>query len=143
VSWIPDVPFQGTDGDLAAQARRLVHGWDGSSGSLASTIWELLPWSWAADYFFNLGDYLNSQRNGAGAIAQLGCVMAHSVTRQSQRVTSAVTFPGTITARGGWFTYETKSRVLATAGLSTRVPFLSARQLVTLSSIATSFGPGI
>lgn len=138
VSWIPEVPFTGTNGELASLARHLIHGWDRSSGAIASTIWNLLPWSWAADYFFNLGDYLDSQRNGAGAIAQLGCVMQHSRTVQTQVITSAATYPGECIAKSGCFVYETKSRVLATAGLSTVVPFLSARQLVTLSSIASS-----
>lgn len=142
VKWIPSVPFTGTNGDLAQQARLLIHGWDGSSGSIASTIWNLLPWSWAIDYFLNLGDYLDSQRNGAGAIAQLGCVMQHSRVEQQQVITSAATFPGAVVAKPGRYVFETKSRVLATAGLSTVVPFLSGRQLVTLSSIAQSLGRG-
>jgi hypothetical protein len=68
--------------------------------------------------------------------------MEHSRTEQHQIVDVAVTYPGFVNASPGSFVYETKSRVLATAGLSTTVPFLSARQLVTLSSIAISLGQG-
>jgi hypothetical protein len=142
VHWIPSAPSLGDGSALAQQARFLVHGWDASPGALASILWNALPWSWFSDYFFNLGDYLDSQRNGAGAIAELGCVMEHSRTEQHQIVDVAVTYPGFVNASPGSFVYETKSRVLATAGLSTTVPFLSARQLVTLSSIAISLGQG-
>lgn len=138
VQWIPQVPFKGTDGELASLARRIVHGWDLSLGSYSSTLWNLLPWSWFSDYFFNLGDYLDSQRNGVGAVARLGCVMTNIRTVWSQEVKKPV--QPNITASAGHYILEQKFRVLASAGLSATVPFLSAGQLVTLSSIAQSLG---
>jgi hypothetical protein len=135
VQWVPDVPFRGTDGELAQQARYLIHGWDFSGAALASILWEALPWSWFIDYFTNVGDYLNSNRNGAGAVAQMGCVMEHRTTQQSHIVTFTDVYSK---ATPGVFTYETKSRVLASAGITARLPFLSAGQLVTLSSLAQS-----
>jgi hypothetical protein len=138
VQWVPDVPFRGTDGDLNALARRIVHGWDLSLGGITATMWNLLPWSWFSDYFFNLGDYLDGQRNGVGAVARLGCVMTHHRTEWKQTVTTSS--PANVRPSPGWYTYEQKFRVLASAGLTATVPFLSGRQLVTLSSIAESLG---
>lgn len=138
VQWVPSVPFFGTNGDLAALARRTVHGWGIDGGTISATMWNLLPWSWFADYFFNLGDYLDSQRNSVGAIAQIGCVMTLRSTTWKQRIVS-VSSPE-ISVTPGYFTFEQKFRVLASAGLSATVPFLSGGQLVTLASIAQSLG---
>lgn len=139
VHWIPEVPFEGTDGDLARQARLLVHGWDISPGAIASTLWELIPWSWFADYFGNVGDYLASQRNGANAIASMGCVMEHHRT-----VATQVLYPHAphFVATAGSHLLDQKYRVLVTAGLSATVPFLSIGQLVTMSSLAQSLSRG-
>jgi hypothetical protein len=138
VQWIPSVPFKGTQGDLKQLARQIVHGWDFSAQGMTASLWNLLPWSWFSDYFFNLGDYLDSQRNGVGAIAQIGCVMTYAGTHYSQRVT--VSSPANVRASPGYYVYEQKLRALGTAGLSATVPFLSGGQLVTLSSIAQSLG---
>ena len=135
VDWVPNVPMKGTDGELAQQARYLVHGWDFSGAALASTLWESLPWSWFIDYFANVGDFLNANRSGAGAIAQMGCVMEHRSSWQTHIVTYTDIYSK---ATPGVFVYETKSRVLASAGVTTTLPFLSAKQLVTLSSLAQS-----
>lgn len=135
VQWVPEVPFKGTDGELAQQARYLIHGWDFSGAALASILWEALPWSWFIDYFTNVGDFLNANRNGAGAVAQMGCVMEHRTTWQTHIVTFTDIYSK---ATPGVFVYETKSRVLASAGVTARLPFLSAGQLVTLSSLAQS-----
>lgn len=135
VNWIPSVPFKGTDGELAKQARYLVHGWDFSGAALASILWEALPWSWFADYFANVGDFLNANRNGAGAIAQMGCVMEHRRSWQTHVVTYTDIYSK---PTPGVFVYETKSRVLASAGITATLPFLSGGQLVTLASLAQS-----
>lgn len=137
VNWIPEVPFNGTKGELKSLARHLVHGWDRSPGALASTMWELIPWSWFIDYFGNIGDYLAANRNGANALASMGCVMKHQKTVAQQVITGASSH---IITSAGRHTIDQKSRVLATAGLSSTVPFLSIRQLVTMSSLAQSLG---
>jgi hypothetical protein len=139
VNWIPSVPFKGTAGELAQQARYLVHGWDASPYAILSTAWELMPWSWFIDYFANIGDYLSANRNGAGAIATMGCSMEHRRTDQQQVVTAV---SSNATATGGRYVYETKSRVLTAAGITTTVPFLSIGQLVTMSSLAQSLRRG-
>jgi hypothetical protein len=135
VNWITPVPFNGTRGQLASKARLLVHGWDASPAAIASTLWELLPWSWFIDYFANIGDYLNANRNGAGAVASMGCVMHHRRTVATQVLTSV---SSNCVASAGVHVLDQKSRVLVASGITATMPFLSARQLVTLSSLAQS-----
>jgi hypothetical protein len=139
VNWIPEVPFKGTDGELASLARRIVHGWELTPAGALSTIWELLPWSWFIDYFFNVGDFLDANRNGVGAVAQMACVMHHRRTVATQVLTSV---SANCKATAGTHVIDQKSRVLATAGITATMPLLSAGQLVTLSSLAQSLGRG-
>jgi hypothetical protein len=137
VKWRPPNPDMPSAEDLLATARRTVHGWDFSSSGLASIIWEATPWSWFGDYFLNLGDYLNATRNSIGAVAGSGCVMTHAYTDEIGTISS--TSPG-FGASSPHYVYETKSRVLGTAGITATLPFLSGRQMVTLSSIAFNLG---
>jgi len=139
VNWIPTVPFKGTRGELQSLARLMVHGWDASPGALASTLWELIPWSWFSDYFFNVGDYLAANRNGVGAVAQMACVMHHKRTVATQVLTSV---SNNCIATAGTHVIDQKSRVLATAGITATMPFLSIGQLVTMSSLASSLKGG-
>lgn len=135
--WNPASPDIPSATDLVDLARRVVHGWDFSSSGLASVIWEATPWSWFSDYFLNVGDYLNATRNAVGATAGSGCVMYHVTTTETGKIQS--TSPG-FGAIGPKYVYETKSRVLATAGLTASLPFLSAKQMANLSSIAFNLG---
>jgi hypothetical protein len=159
VHWIPSLPEQrGAFGALpenenikltfeqkarlesfTQDARFLVHGWDLSGAAIASTIWELIPWSWLSDYFFNVGDYLAANRNGANVIAEMACVMHHHRTVAQQVVTSS--FPWFSTTAGK-HRIDQKVRRLATAGITAVVPFLSIGQLVTMSSLAQSLSRG-
>jgi hypothetical protein len=159
VHWIPSLPSQrGAFGALpenenikltveqtsrlnsyTQDARFLVHGWDSSAAAIASTLWELIPWSWLADYFFNVGDYLAANRNGANAVAELGCVMTHHRTVAQQVVTSSWPWFTTVAGR---HRIDQKYRVLATAGITATVPFISIGQLVTMSSLAQSLAKG-
>lgn len=121
------------------QARLLVHGWDSSLAALASSAWEVLPWSWLADYFANIGDFLAANRNGANAIAQMACVMEHHKTVAQQNI---LWHPPWLRAVAGTRRLENKSRRLATAGVTISMPFLSIGQLVTMSSLAQSLAKG-
>jgi len=135
VRWKPDYPDMPSAQDLVNKARLVVHGWDFSSSGLASVIWEAVPWSWFADYFGNLGTYLNATRNAVGAHPVDACYMKKTTSRWNTWVTSVS--PG-FTTRPASGVFETKSRVLSSASLTASMPFLSTRQLVTLSSIATN-----
>lgn len=44
-------------------------------------LWELLPWSWLADYFVNIGDVLDAQRGGIPWKCTRMCVMTEAWSR--------------------------------------------------------------
>ncbi|DAD50056.1 TPA_asm: maturation protein, partial [ssRNA phage Esthiorhiza.4_11] len=138
IQWAPNDTGIKSGEEMRSLALRQAHGWDFSSGAIASVIWEAMPWSWFADYFGNVGTYFKSQRNLLNMTAHNGCVMTRVTTTQSQVITSVS--PGFVASPGS-YKYETKSRVLANAGLSfASIPLFGAGQLVTLSSIIQSLG---
>jgi hypothetical protein len=60
-------------------------------------IWELAPWSWAVDWFSNVGDVISnaSMWSSNGLVLKYGYIMEHSVVRDTY------TFVGPTHIRGG------------------------------------------
>lgn len=52
-----------------------------------SLLWELAPWSWAADWFGNIGDVLSNVSDAAnsGLVLRYGYVMEHTITKVTYR----------------------------------------------------------
>jgi hypothetical protein len=135
VRWKPTVPTPPSAAELRSTMQLAVHGWNLSP----ATVWEALPWSWFIDYFYNVGDYLNATRNAVGLAASTGCVMQHTRTVWTDKITSVSPSPQ-YTASGYRVVLETKSRTPTPIGIDARVPFVSGKQLVTLLSIAHNLG---
>lgn len=133
--WKPSTPGLRSAGDLTQQARLAVHGWRVSPAD----VWELLPWSWFIDYFWNIGDFLQASDNSIAYIDGPTCVMTHYVTTMA---ISLETGTGGFSVRTGKATLEDKFRTLSTVGLTATAPFLSARQLTNLVGIAANLGIG-
>jgi hypothetical protein len=103
-------------------------------------LWNLAPWSWAADWFGNVGDVMHniSALGQDGLVMQNGSVMCHT-----SRVT---TRSGTYTnSRGGQFTQtsirteESKLRRGATPfGFGVDFGSLSPKQLAIISALGLS-----
>jgi len=134
VRWETDDVTLHPDDELTSLARRVVHGWTPDSGTIGADIWEATPWSWFADYFLNVGDFMKASKNSVGATPAC-CVMDHQTTHHEQVV--EFTSDG-IGCSPSASVYETKNRVLGTAGIRATMPFLSASQLTTLSGIAAN-----
>lgn len=132
VRWEPDasVPIPSAD-ELISLARRVVHGWSLDSGNIGSVIWEAIPWSWFSDYFFNIGAFLNASRNSVGAIPRC-CVMEETISRNLQRIEF---ISDGISANPSSSTYISRTRTLGVAEITATQPFLTTKQLTTLSSI--------
>lgn len=126
--------FPETDDELYSKARDLVLG--RSQGLTLSSIWEAMPWSWFVDYFTNIGDLLKSSRNAIGCYTSNQCVMTTTETRVwFNRVISNPYLDATFALADPH--RVTKERVVI-GSLSfpeLRLPILSARQVLTLSSI--------
>lgn len=89
------------------------------------TLWELAPWSWAADWFGNTGDIMANISNlgSDGMVMRYGYMMSYS----KKSVTNSFSFQG---ASGHHReTYETKRRVPSQPyGFQTAFDGLSTRQ---------------
>jgi len=106
-------------------------------GSVPSVAWELLPWSWLADYFGNVGQTLTALGNHAGTQPPKGCVMSHYTVTQEFPSKSGGTGNYRWTISSGRRVSETKRRTVF-SGVQLphfRIPILGTRQLSILGSI--------
>ena len=110
-----------------------------TSHEALATLWELTPWSWFADWFFRIGDFIAATNNTLGLVLGRVCVMRTSIGRTFYEVDSS-TFPSWVTLNGTWHSYfERKERhptfpiiPLPFLGL----PILNNGQLSILASLA-------
>lgn len=111
-----------------------------------ATLWELAPWSWATDWFFNVGEMLNS----ISVLGTDGLVLHHGYAMRRQRV-EAVYRQTTIGLSGGnrpagvrvgkTVVHDYKRRVRANPyGFSVDFDGLSNRQLAILAALGLSRG---
>lgn len=99
-----------------------------------SQLWNALPWSWLIDWFTNIGDLLEAQRNHVPAALDTLCVMTHTQT--------VIFFPplayDNISFSGGGLELEEKRRQRLSLAPAAHLPFLSANQVGLLGSIVAS-----
>nr|UJQ85453.1 MAG: putative maturation protein [Leviviridae sp.] len=134
VRWKPTqhVPLGPTD--QVQMARTLVHGWH----IAPADVWNALPWSWLADYFGNIGQYLGATRNSNLFTLDSCCVCQRSILKVSYgKVTHSWGDELTVTTPGS--SWELKTRKLGTIGLTTDVPIISAQRLINLAGIAANY----
>jgi len=61
-----------------------------------SLLWELAPWSWAVDWFGNIGDVLSNVSDAAdqGLVMRYGYIMEHSINKVTYRWVGAPPLKG-------------------------------------------------
>lgn len=145
VKWAPDqeIPRHlGLSNNLAEQ--KAIFALLGIAPSIidASTIWELLPFSWLADWCTNAGDYLAAHRNIVGAHIKEILIMRHKQTEHEIRLlpTGTIADINIFNAflRGPKVVHryrEDLDRQPASLSLSAHMPFLSERQVMILGDI--------
>jgi len=149
--WAPDIEparLLGLAYDRSDTRAKAIAGLTGISNGVidASTIWELLPYSWLADWCTNAGDYLAAHRNIVGAhISGPIQVMRHLTTTlvtnlrpQEEAVNCKLSKDSFIRI------HESKSRdSQLSLELDAHLPFLSGRQIAILGDVVKgNFGPG-
>lgn len=96
--------------------------------SYARDAWELVPWSWLSDWFLNVGDFLDANRNqNIAEISEL-YVMAYAVTVQRDQGPL-----GTVESYR-----ETKMRTQQYPTLTAVGSYIGPDQIATLHSLATN-----
>nr|UHM27619.1 MAG: maturation protein [Fushun levivirus 2] len=101
----------------------------------ASTLWNALPWSWLADWFGNIGDYLVANRNLVPCSPDMPAICETITTKcQTAILTCGFADKGSLPST---FTRLSKNRYRASAALpSAHLPLLTQRQVNILASLA-------
>lgn len=118
-------------------AERIVEGITGYE--TLSAAWELFPWSWLADWFVGVGDFIASQNNTLPAVPSHLCYMRTTKCSSKYEITER---PSWVSIDGTYFEREThKYRLpLSTSGVSDvplpTMTILENRQWSILASLA-------
>lgn len=131
--WVPTtIPKLNTPADLSRMAQNLVD--SPLTSANASDLWNLFPWTWLGDWFFEVDDFINSFGNRLPAECKGGCVMTHTSTHVSfSRIPDAHTW---VTGGYASHTKDTKVRYVGGQLLNFSMPFLDGRQTSILSALA-------
>jgi hypothetical protein len=128
VRYLPSSLPPRDESEYRRDAIRIVYGLELSP----SAIWEALPWTWLADWFGDVGDYLVQYNNVVPVTMSTPCIMEETTTTWDwERVDSNKSVLGGSKSLVRW----TKKRSLVPPGLSATMPFLSARQLSILGAL--------
>lgn len=91
-----------SDIDRLYLARRLTHGITG--WSTFETAWELIPWSWLADWFSSFGDSIKALNNTIPLAWTRICIMRDSTCSRGERIVTAI--PQGVTVSGDFLRSE-------------------------------------
>lgn len=128
VNWFPSASFPRDSTNMRSVARRAVLGLtiDGA------TAWELIPFSWLADWYTGLGDFLMASRNIVPCFHDTPFIMEHQV---KEFVALANPPPGVSCSDFHTFS-ERKTRSRSSpAPITATLPALTGKQLSILSSL--------
>lgn len=138
------IPPYNSNGDNSKRNRQLAYYLFGARLT-PELLWNLTPWSWAADWIGNFGDYLHnvSAFQNDGLVMQYGYMM--ETTIHSTTKTIANVYPKTIGGQHSctsiWST-TTKSRRAATPyGFGLNVDSFSNRQWAIIGALGISRSP--
>lgn len=132
VRWKPTGTPPMTDDAIRKQAWQAVSGLNKESALM--TAWELIPWSWLADWMGNVGTYLQATNNFIPALPYDIQIMREELTEYKITM-DRVNWYGKYCS-DGVIRCESKSRERATPTLEAQLPYLSGRQLSILGSLA-------
>lgn len=138
--YIPGRELEGPWGSLvdAAYKARAVYG----ATLDPEVLWNLAPWSWAADWFVNAGSLISNVSDMAidGLVMRYGYMMEHTIVADELRVTGGVLKNGDrLPPRSVYQVTETKQRIAASPyGFGLTWEGFSPRQLSILAALGFS-----
>lgn len=100
-----------------------------------STVWELLPFSWLADWCTNAGDYIASHRNSVGAHPTKIQIMRRFRTESTATITSvsngfSITPMHSVRRRENLYRHP-----IANLSVDAHLPFLNERKVAILADV--------
>ena len=143
--WRTSSSFPQTDADLLALAQSSAAGLGGSNllTDYGEAAWNLIPWTWATDWFLNVGTYLEACRNTDDWGCSVGNICHETTFTATARSTGLIheDKPGDITPLH--FERVDKRRFAANAPtITAQFPVLTDSQLGILGSILSTKGRG-
>lgn len=99
-----------------------------------STLWEITPWSWLADWFGDVGTYLKAQRNIIPAAVSGVHPMKH--WRTESVFDGGPISQGTISS--GKVVRETKTRITSFVAPTAHLPIFDERQMSILAALGAT-----
>jgi hypothetical protein len=135
--WMPDgsyAPLGQSNHDLYVLGKRALRAVTGGIID-ASTAWEIIPWSWLADYYSNMSDYFAASRNIVGLVLADVAVMRHTVTKVQFGGINGSDF--TFSAFSGRWETKTRKTSFVAPQLSSE-SFLNTNQMGILASLAAT-----
>jgi hypothetical protein len=120
-----------TPAEIRAIATRCVYGLTMDF----STLWELMPWSWLLDWYFNIGQFLKATRNIIPAVVTDVCPMRTTQTRSTWH---GYPDTGGGSLEGGEALRTTKTRVQSFVAPIAQISALTADHVGILASIAAT-----
>ena len=140
IRWTPTeaYPFNGPPPD--DQIRRQIFGL--STANVLDNVWQALPWSWLADYFFSLGDSLRAHAGGLELASSVPCIMCHKRTEYFAPPSRHLNYGNqaelvNYTLSGGSAYIDYKSRVVSPLSqpLNARWPLMGAGTVSILAGL--------
>lgn len=130
VRWKPTSlpPYNPSDSDRINQAYRLVSGL--TREGLAQGAWDLIPWTWITDWFFDVGTFMLQHSNTIPAVPTDVCIMTQTQTN--------VEWGPATTAFGSWTGSATrivKTRAVGSSGVTATLPHLDGSRLSILGAL--------
>jgi hypothetical protein len=129
---LPDV-----DGGGLPSALRAL-GFQGS----ASTIWNMIPWSWLIDYCFTIGNFLEATQGNIPFTASQMFVMSEGTLKvsigRSDWYFASGYMDGKVTSSGAQFVHKRRRYFAMPQAYVTFSPFLSDGQIGNLLALSTS-----
>jgi hypothetical protein len=100
------------------------------------TAYNLMPWTWLADWYFNADEFIGANLNSVGASAVSGCHMEERKTSYSMVITDN-DFSPPPSLSSGHLVDHSRLPVTIVSSLQARAPILSGEQVSILGSIGS------
>jgi hypothetical protein len=147
IRWTPTAayPFNGPPPD--DKIRNQILGL--STANVLDNVWQALPWSWLADYFFSLGDSLRAHAGGLELASSVPCIMCHKRTEYFAPPSRHLNFGNqselvNVSLSGGSAYIDYKSRVVSPLSqpLNARWPLMGAGTVSILAGLLVNRAKG-